>query len=96
MAARVCCLVLAVLATACATVKPCPPCPAAEVTQVQISVATPPPQPPPLEEPASELTYLEPDAAPVDVLIRALLLDRERYLRALREALKALEVYRVK
>lgn len=94
MARRVALVVLLVVASACATVKPCPPCPPAEVGTVLTPVVRPVPEPPPLSEPVSALLALDPETAPVEDLVQALLVDRDHYLRTLREALRALNVYR--
>ena len=90
------CLVL-VLTFGCASTKPCPPWPPAEIVTAQVpGPAVPCPAPPTITPPELWLLNLSASGAMIQELAGALEHDRQELIRVLAECQAVLEVYRAK
>jgi hypothetical protein len=83
------------LFVACASTRPCPPCPPVEIVTVQVpGPVVPCPGPPTIVPPQLWLLNLSASGATIEEIATALEHDRQELVRVLSEYQAALEVYR--
>jgi len=88
-------LAVCLVSQGCATVKPCPPCPPAEIVTVQVpGPVVPCPAPPTITPPQLWLLDLSFSGATIQEIANALEHDRQELIRVLAECQAVLEVYR--